>query len=126
MTSSALSKLSNKACRRVGRYIQPRRTAVVIATEIYTKQGGDWWYLNPASGQHAFCYSHAAMTHIATRFGFGIILWAHYTCFSQRTLTKTEQRLLVRAVSPRAQKWMRAFLGYRLSFSPLRDSGLVS
>lgn len=68
------------------------------------------------------------MTHIASRFGFQyhhLVGCLHL--FSKRTLTRTERFVLARAVSNPAQKWVRAYLGYRLSFeSAMRDSGLLA
>jgi hypothetical protein len=98
---------------------------VLIGTQLYEKQGPDWWYINSPSGQHVFFYSRGAMAHIATRFGFHYYSPGALHLFSKLALTKTQQRLLTRVMSEPAQKWVRAYLGYRLSFdAAARDSGL--
>ena len=103
------------------------RQLVIIGTEVYAKQGLGWWYLNPAAGQHVFFYSPCAMKDIATRFGFQYHPVGGLHLFSKRALTSAEKLVLTRALSKSAQKWLRAYLGYRLSFeSATRDSGLFS
>jgi hypothetical protein len=99
---------------------------VIISTEVYYKQARDWWYLNPASGQHVFFYSAQALRLIATQFRFQYyqpIGGLHL--FSKRKLTKIERHVLARTLTEPIQRWVRAYLGYRLSFdSAWRDSGL--
>jgi hypothetical protein len=117
--------LSNPAEDLAGMFNRAKRL-VIISTEVYAKQGRDWWYLNPASGQHVFFYSRGAMTHIATQFGFQYHpLVGSLHLFSREKLTKAKRLVLARAVSNPAQKCVRAYLGYCLSFeSAMRDSGL--
>jgi hypothetical protein len=98
---------------------------IIIGTEVYAKQGRGWWYLNPAAGQHVFFYSPGAMKYIAKRFCFQYYPIGGLHLFSKRPLTNTEGLILNCALSKAAQKWVRAYLGYRLSFdSAARDSGL--
>ncbi|MGZ6218337.1 MAG: class I SAM-dependent methyltransferase, partial [Vulcanimicrobiaceae bacterium] len=43
---------------------------VIATTEICDGQGAEWWYFNPAQGQHVFFYSRKAMTFIAQKYGY--------------------------------------------------------
>jgi hypothetical protein len=100
---------------------------VIISTQIYDKQGREWWYLVPESGQHVFFYSSRAMRNIATKFGFYYFQHGELHIFSRKPLTKKVQFILHYALSNASQKWVRAYLGYRLSYdSAARDSGLFS
>jgi YHS domain-containing protein len=99
--------------------------AVVIGTQPYARQGKSWWYLNPAGGQHVFFYSHSAMRYIADRFKFSNYFFGGLHLFTKAPLTKAEQLFLARALSRPIQKWVRAYLGFKLSFdAAARDSGL--
>lgn len=97
----------------------------MIGTQPYARQGKSWWYLNPAGGQHVFFYSHSAMRYIADRFKFSNYFFGGLHLFTKAPLTKAEQFFLARALSRPIQKWVRAYLGFKLSFdAAARDSGL--
>lgn len=57
-----------------------RPQLLIFSTEIYEGQPADWWYLDPATGQHVFFYSRAALDSIAARYGYRLVfldpVWA--------------------------------------------------
>lgn len=40
----------------LARVFNRAKELVIVSTDVYSKQGRDWWYLNPASRQHVFFY----------------------------------------------------------------------
>lgn len=58
---------------------------VVVSTEIYTHQGGDWEYLAPESGQHIFFYSRRALHLIAQRYGYRITVCGPFVVYVKPT-----------------------------------------
>ena len=98
---------------------------VIIGTAPYKRQGPEWWYLNPAGGQHVFFYAPQAMEYIARQFGFHYRFMGDNHLFFKRRPTALQRRLLAFALSKRVLKCVRAYLGYRLSFAAAeRDSKL--
>ena len=100
---------------------------VVLGTNIYQRQGHEWWYLSPGMGQHVFFYSADAMTHIARRFNFRYCRDAGVHIFPKRQLGKAEIAVLRRALRDPCQRWVRAKLAHNLTYAHAeRDSGLFS
>jgi hypothetical protein len=58
-----------------------RPAALLISTELYENQPGDWWYLAPESGQHVFFYSRKALDGVAHRYGYALIVRGGYLLF---------------------------------------------
>jgi len=92
-----------------------RAKLVVVGTETYRDQDKDWWYISPWSGQHIFFYSERGMSFLAEEFGYCYERIGSLHFFTQRPITKTQGRLLWRAVSPAGLRFVRAWLGLRLT-----------
>lgn len=56
--------------RDVGAILEHAPEVLVFSTELYEKQGADWIYLSPVTGQHVFFYSRKALEWIAARYGY--------------------------------------------------------
>lgn len=70
--------------------------AVLASTERWRGQGPDWWYLAPASGQHVFFYSDAAIAGIAARFGYELVGRGGYLLFVRPALVSPVRSALAR------------------------------
>jgi hypothetical protein len=96
---------------------------VVLGTNIYERQGHEWWYLSPGMGQHVFFYSADAMTHIARRFDFRYCRDAGVHIFAKRQLGRAEIAVLRRALRDPCQRWVRAKLAYNLTYAHVERDG---
>jgi hypothetical protein len=54
---------------------------VFISTELYERQGTDWRYLMPSSGQHVFFYSKKALREYAVNHGYEAFFFGRYSLF---------------------------------------------
>jgi hypothetical protein len=87
--------------------------AILAATELWTGQGPDWWYLAPSSGQHVFFYSARGLSGFAARFGYVFAQVGAYLLFLKRHDTGLV-RALGRRLRPKALRRAAA----RLMLSP--------
>lgn len=62
--------------------------AILASTTRWHGEGADWWYLTPATGQHIFFYSDAAIAFIAQRFGYILAARGNYLLFLDPSLAK--------------------------------------
>lgn len=58
---------------------QPR--ALLLSTAVYTNEEHDWWYLAPESGQHVFFYSKRALSMIAAKYQYELVLSGGFVLF---------------------------------------------
>jgi hypothetical protein len=61
---------------------QPR--ALLLSTAIFTNESQDWWYLAPESGQHVFFYSKKAMTIIAAKYNYEVVMSGGFILFVKK------------------------------------------
>jgi hypothetical protein len=71
-----------------------RPALVVIGTTLWQRQGRDWAYLTPPTGQHVFLYSTAAMQWIARREGYEVWTSDGCTVFARDPMTRAQRVLL--------------------------------
>lgn len=64
---------------------EPRH--LLLSTAIYSKQGKDWWYLSPESGQHIFFYSKKALKIIANKYNYTLVISGGFILFSKKIST---------------------------------------
>jgi hypothetical protein len=72
--------------------------AILASTLTYTGQGSDWWYLNPATGQHLFFYTLGALRSVARSRGYELIASGPYIVFFRSALAGSMARVLLRAL----------------------------
>ena len=94
-----------------------RARLLIIGTETYKRQGPDWWYISPETGQHVFFYSPEGMQHLAHTHGYYYERVGNLHFFLDRPMTRLEGGLLWRSVSPFGLKVARAYLGYSLTIA---------
>lgn len=61
--------------------------ALLLSTAQYSKQGSDWWYLLPESGQHVFFYSHQSLEWIAKKYDYSLIVSNEFILFLKHAST---------------------------------------
>jgi Methyltransferase domain len=61
-----------------------RPTVLLASTEIYCRQGAEWWYLASESGQHIFFYSEKALQMIAAQFGYSHLRSGGFVLFVRK------------------------------------------
>jgi hypothetical protein len=89
--------------------------ACVLSTDVYTGQGPDWWYINPATGQHVFFYSARGMAVLAARHGYHYERVGNWHFFLPRPLGRLADSLFWRLVVPSGRRWVRAWLAWRMT-----------
>ena len=47
---------------------------ILATTDLYSNQGADWDYLAPETGQHIFFFTQTALTQLAAKYGYTIVL----------------------------------------------------
>jgi len=72
---------------------QSRPRFLLASTEPYVRNGSDWWYLAPSSGQHVFFYSEAALRWIAAHYDYCYYLINGRHVFAKTPISRL--RLLV-------------------------------
>jgi 2-polyprenyl-3-methyl-5-hydroxy-6-metoxy-1,4-benzoquinol methylase len=89
---------------------QPR--ALLLSTAIYNNEKQDWWYLSPESGQHVFFYSKKAMTMIAAKYEYELIISGGFILLVKNLspLTKVVAKILLKALVLRLLKSIIFFL----------------
>ena len=78
---------------------------LLTSVAIFSGQGSDWWYLTPETGQHLFFYSDKALSMVAARYGYRLLVASGYVLF------------LRPGIAGRIKNWMIGSLLHRL---PLR------
>jgi hypothetical protein len=66
--------------------------SVLLSTVLFSNQNQDWWYLSPESGQHVFFYSRHAMTMIAQKYGYELVMCGGFILFT-RGASRLQKRL---------------------------------
>jgi len=87
----------------------------LVGTELYHGQGKDWGYIGPQTGQHVFFYSHAAMKIMADQHEYVYERVGSMHFFLKRPLGKWRSSILWRSMQPGVLRWVRAYLGLRIS-----------
>jgi Methyltransferase domain len=90
------------------------RPAVVLAsTAVYAGEPADWWYLAPASGQHVFFYSAAALDLIAARYGYRLLRSGAYIVFTRNDRASAWRTLIAKMLlKGKAFRLIRALLTF--------------
>ena len=57
---------------------------LLVTTDIWQKQTDDWWYFMPESGQHVFFYSEKALTYIAHKYDYKLLICNGYILFIKK------------------------------------------
>ena len=103
-----------------------RAALLIIGTETYRREGPNWWYISPETGQHVFFYSPEGMQYLAATHGYYYEHVCNVHFFLDRPMTRLEGALLGRSVSPFGLKLVRAYLGYSLTNAcAARDATLL-
>jgi len=80
---------------------ESRPRTVLITTALYDRQGCDWWYLAPETGQHIFFYSVKAIHWIAKRYGYVAVIAGGYVVFCGGENLGVFKKFLIRIVLDR-------------------------
>lgn len=72
-----------------------RPRAFLCSTSLYAGQGPDWWYLVPASGQHIFFYSRAAIELVGDQYGYETRIAGDFILFTDRDHSSPLSRSLI-------------------------------
>lgn len=59
----------------------PQPRALLVSTDVWERQGPQWWYLAPDTGQHVFFYSRRALGQVAEREGYRLVRVGGYWLF---------------------------------------------
>lgn len=89
-----------------------RPKIVLISTDLYKKQGNDWWYLSPESGQHVFFYTEKSLRFIAKKYGYVLVHNGNLIVFIKNP-TALEKTLSLMLLKNRLRPWIRGFLAMR-------------
>jgi hypothetical protein len=58
--------------------------AVILSTEIYRRQGKDWWYIGPECGHHVFFYSLQSLIFIANKYDYELYIFNDILCYFKK------------------------------------------
>lgn len=85
--------------------------AMLVGTNLWNRQGQEWEYLSPETGQHVFFYSETAMRWIARERGFHVqIIGPNCTVFTA-TRPSALQRAALRLLGPGTKAVQMAIAG---------------
>lgn len=87
--------------------LSTRPTSFLGTTGLYRRQGENWWYLTPETGQHVFFYSPQALKLAAEKFGYSLHIRGDVFLFTTIPLTSRQRMMLNMAFSPRVRKLLR-------------------
>jgi hypothetical protein len=68
-------------CAELAELFATNAEILMVSTELYSQQQGNWWYLTPSSGQHVFFYSRQALLQVSKRFGYDVRFFGRYVTF---------------------------------------------
>jgi len=69
---------------------------LLASTTLYRRQGKDWWYLSPESGQHIFFYSERALQWIAQQHDCRVLVSGTFILFVRQSECSGMRLLLAR------------------------------
>lgn len=86
--------------------------ALLLSTAIFTNQKQDWWYLGPESGLHVFFYSKKALTMIAAKYKYELVMSGGFIFFVKNPtlITKIASKILLKGLVVRLLKSLILFL----------------
>jgi hypothetical protein len=100
---------------------------LLCSTELYNRQGQDWWYLVFSSGQHVFFYSYRALEIVAECHGYTLTQLPGMFLFSLRPLSRFVRRTLSIMGKPLPAAMWRAYMAYNLRWDHVgKDFELMS
>jgi hypothetical protein len=84
---------------------------VLVTTEVYRDQGNDWWYISAKSGQHVFFYSKRALSMIARKYNYEVIISGSFILFTNRSLLTPMKSFLAKILlRSRTIPWTKALI----------------
>lgn len=94
---------------------------ILVTTELYCRQGADWWYLASREGQHVFFYSAAAMQLVAARYGYRLLHGRGFLLFCQSPPGRLQSLAVRWLLRPRLLRLLAAWLLPRRGLGAQRD-----
>ena len=70
--------------------------AIILSTEIYKKQGNNWWYIGPECGHHVFFYSLQSLHYIANKYEYDLYIFDDILCFFRKDILTKSKLILMK------------------------------
>lgn len=99
--------------------------AVLASTGLYTNQGEDWWYLASEAGQHVFFYSRRALSEVARKYDYQLIISGGYLLFLRpATFSATQCAFAKIMLRSKVRRLTKGLLAMRSAEGVWRDHDL--
>ena len=99
-------------------------SVVLISTELYEKQGAEWRYLMPSSGQHVFFYSKKALRDYAASHGYESFFFGRYSLFLDSSFKRELFAFFIRKIVLRLLLNRYGIQIFKLRMGLLRSRGV--
>ena len=101
-------------------------SALLIGTQPYLGQLGDWPYLAPETGQHVFFVSPRGFSWFAAEVGLHHLDFGHHQLLTREPVPRALQKLLRLVFGGPGLRAQRALLAFRAGYGPAeRDAGMA-